>query len=146
MVIYADTSALVPLYVDEEQSQTIDRYVASLDEGLVFTPFHRLELRTALRLRVFRKESTNEELKGALRQVDEHVRVDLLRHVPLDWNDALRKAETIAAAHLIQVGARSGDLLHVASALVLDATEFCTFDQHQAVLAKRAGLKVRAWR
>jgi predicted nucleic acid-binding protein len=111
MVIYADTSALVPLYVDEEQSQTIDRYVASLDEGLVFTPFHRLELRTALRLRVFRKESTNEELKGALRQVDEHVRVDLLRHVPLDWNDALRKAETIAAAHLIQVGARSGDLL-----------------------------------
>jgi predicted nucleic acid-binding protein len=146
VVIYADTSALVPLYVDEARSQTIDRYAASLEEGFVFTPFHRLELRTALRLRVFRKESTNEELKGALRQMDEHVRVDLLRHVPLDWNDALREAETVAATYLIQVGVRSGDLLHVASALVLDATEFCTFHQRQAELAKRVGLKVKVWR
>jgi predicted nucleic acid-binding protein len=70
----------------------------------------------------------------------------LFQHTVLNWNDALREAEEIAQAHLTEVGARSGDLLHVASAVVLGATEFCTFDQRQTELAKRAGLKVRTWR
>lgn len=146
MVIYADTSFLVPLYVEEEQTATVQRHLERIEEGLAFTPFHRLELRTALRLRVFRSEITSDKLRAALRKIEGDLLDDVLRHVPLDWNSALREAEDVGAAHVSQVGARSGDLLHVASALVLGADEFCTFDQRQAELAKRVGLKVKIWR
>jgi predicted nucleic acid-binding protein len=146
VVIYADTSFLVALYVDEPQSPLAQNYVEKVGAGLVFTPFHRLELRTALRLRVFRGEITTEFLKNTFRMLEADMRNGAFEHAPLNWNETLREAEEIGAAHVAQTGARSGDVLHVASALVLDATEFCTFDQHQAVLAKRAGLKVRAWR
>ena len=67
----------------------------------------------------------------------------IFRHAPLDWNDALREAERLGAAHLTETGARSGDLLHVASAVILGAREFLTFDERQAKLARRAGLKVK---
>jgi predicted nucleic acid-binding protein len=146
VVIYVDTSFLVSLYVDEPQSPLAQNYVEKVGGGLVFTPFHRLELRTALRLRVFRDEITTEFLKNTFRLLETDIRDGAFEHVPLNWNETLREAEEIGAAHVAQIGARSGDILHVASALVLDATEFCTFDQRQAELAKRAGLKVRAWR
>jgi predicted nucleic acid-binding protein len=41
-----------------------------------------------------------------------------------------------------KVGTRTLDTLHVASALELRATEFWTFDDRQAKLAKAVGLKV----
>jgi predicted nucleic acid-binding protein len=112
-------------------------------EPLQFTPFHRLELRSALRGRVFRKSMTLSELKVVLNRHEADFLDGVLRHIPLDWNDALREAERLGAAHLTQTGARSGDLLHVASAVVLGAREFLTFDERQANLARRAGLKVK---
>ena len=54
-----------------------------------------------------------------------------------------RDAEDLAAAHTETLGVRSFDLLHVALAMTLGATEFLTFDARQAVLAKAAGLKVK---
>lgn len=145
-MIYADTSFLVSLYIDEAQSPLAQNYVEKVGGGLVFTPFHRLELRTALRLRVFRGEITTEFLKNTFRLLETDMRTGAFEHAPLNWNKTLREAEEIGAAHVAQTGTRSGDLLHIASALVLEATEFCTFDYRQAELAKRAGLKVRTWR
>ena len=85
-------------------------------------------------------------VRAIFRKIDSTLEEDILRHAPLDWNAALREAENVAEAHVMQMGASSADLLHVACALVLDAEEFLTFDQRQAVLAKRAGLNVKAWR
>ncbi len=146
MVIYPDTSFLFSLYVKEEPTPIAEEYAEKLTDPLTFTPFHRLELRTALRLRVFRKELTLGELGVALRRSDEDLADGFLRHVPLVWADALREAERLGEAHLTEIGARSGDLLHVASAVVLGAREFVTFDQRQTKLARRAGLKVKAWK
>ena len=145
-MIYADTSLLVSLYISEEQTEVVRKYVEKVEAGLAFTPFHRLELRAALRLRVFRREVGGDFLKESFRQMETDLQQGRFQHTVLNWNDALREAEEIAQAHLTEVGARSGDLLHVASAVVLGATEFCTFDQRQTELAKRAGLKVRTWR
>jgi predicted nucleic acid-binding protein len=145
-VIFADTSFLASLYVDESRTKIAQSYMQQANEGLTFTPFHRLELRTALRLRVFRGTITTEFLKGTFRLIETDLRDGILEHKSFDWADALRQAEEIAEKHLVEVGARSGDLLLVAIALVLGATEFCTFDQRQAELAKRAGLKVKVWR
>jgi predicted nucleic acid-binding protein len=82
----------------------------------------------------------------AFQRNDKHLLDGILQHTPLVWADALREAERIGEATLTQIGARSGDLLHVASAVVLGAREFITFDQRQTKLARRAGLKVKVWR
>ena len=146
MVIYPDTSFLFSLYVAEEDSPRAHRYMQAVATALAFTPFHRLELRTALRLRVFRNELSSSQLAVALGVSDEDLLTGILQHTPLVWADALREAERLGEAYLTETGIRSGDLLHVASAVVLGAREFLTFDRRQAVLARRAGLKVKAWK
>jgi predicted nucleic acid-binding protein len=145
-VIFADTSFLVSLYVDEKPSPVARSYTEKAEEGLVFTPFHRLELRTALRLRVFRGEITKHQLRKSFQLIESDLQEGVLLHISFNWTDVLRQAEEIAEAYLIEVGTRSGDLLLVAAAIVLGTTEFCTFDQRQAELAKCAGLKVKTWR
>jgi predicted nucleic acid-binding protein len=146
VVIYPDTSFLVSLYVEEENTPLAQKFVASLSDPLPFTPFHRLEFRTALRGRVFRKILTHAQLQMAFRRSDEALLGGILKHIPLLWADALREAERLGEAHLTETGVRSGDLLHVASAVMLGAREFVTFDQRQTELARRAGLKVKAWK
>jgi predicted nucleic acid-binding protein len=146
VVIYPDTSFLFSLYVREAETPIAEEYAEQLTEALTFTPFHRLELRTAFRLRVFRKQLGLDELRWALRLSDEHLADGFLRHTPLNWSDTLREAERLGEAHLTETGVRSGDLLHVASAVVLGAREFVTFDQRQTKLARRAGLKVKTWK
>ncbi len=143
MVIYPDTSFLVPLYVGEDQTGLVEQFLGGVSDSLVFTPFHRLELRAALRGRVFRQELTPSELRHALQRNNRHLLEGILQHTPLPWNDALREAERLGEAHLAATGVRSGDLLHVASAVVLGARDFLTFDQRQKKLARLAGLKVK---
>jgi predicted nucleic acid-binding protein len=135
-VIYPDASFLLPMYTPEPQTLHVNRYLAEAAPFLFFTPFHRLEFRTAVRVRVFRKGLTPFQLL-----VD-----GILQHTPLLWADALREAERLGEAHLTETGVRSGDLFHVASAVVLGAREFVTFDQRQTTLARRAGLKVKTWK
>ena len=146
MVIYPDTSFLFSLYVEEKTSPVAELYAEQSSEPLTFTPFHRLELRTALRLRAFRKQISVAELHVALRRSEEALVDGILQHTPLNWSDTLREAERLGEAHLTEMGVRSGDLLHIASAVILGAREFVTFDQRQTKLARRAGLKVKTWK
>ena len=48
-----------------------------------------------------------------------------------------------AELHTPTIGSPSLDILHVATALALGATEFCTFDTRQGKLARLAGLRVQ---
>ena len=141
-MIYPDTSFLIPLFIPEPQAAMAFR-MAQREGSLIFTPFHRLELRTGLRVRVFRKTLNDQELKNALRRSEDYVLEGVLLHVALNWPEILREAERLGETHLTATGARSGDLVHVASAVVLEARLFLTFDARQAKLARRAGLKVK---
>lgn len=110
---------------------------------LPFTPFHRHELRTGIRLRVFRGEITAEQRKEAFREIESDLEEGVLAHTPIPWTEAFREAEDLAVVQAERLGVRSMDLLHVGIALALGATEFLTFDTRQAALAKVAGLKVK---
>ena len=59
------------------------------------------------------------------------------------WEKLVQEAESLAEHHTPVLGTRSLDILHVAAALVLGATEFCTFDTRQGKLAKATGLHVQ---
>ena len=66
----------------------------------------------------------------------------LLAPMPDSWDKLIPQAESLVEHHTSAIGSRSLDILHVASALVSGATEFCTFDARQRRLAQLAGLCV----
>lgn len=142
MTAYADTSFLARAYTPHVDSPRVLAWLQRAREPLPFTPLHRLELRNAIRLRVFRGEITPEQRRLAFAEIESDLADGILVHVAIPWTDTFRECETLASMHAETIGVRSFDLLHVALALVLSTAVFLTLDARQAVLAKAAGLKV----
>jgi predicted nucleic acid-binding protein len=143
MPAYADTSFLARIYTPHADSAKALTWMQRAREVLPFTPLHRHELRNAVRLRVFRGEITAGQRKEAFRALDADLADGILAHTAIPWTDTFREAETLAATHTETLGVRSFDVLHVALAIRLGATEFLTFDARQATLARAAELKVK---
>lgn len=75
-------------------------------------------------------------------QVKADLTEGVIERVMVSWLDVFATAEALSAAHGIGTLCRSLDTLHVALALELGATEFCTFDLLQSRMAAAAGLNV----
>ncbi|MBN9689084.1 MAG: hypothetical protein J0M24_02505 [Verrucomicrobia bacterium] len=67
---------------------------------------------------------------------------DIFAHAEPAWLEVLLEAERLSAGNSEFLGTRSLDILHVASALVLGAEQFITFDLRQSSLASAAGLRL----
>ena len=143
MSIYADTSVLFSLYVTDANSPRADAWRQANPVPIGFTGFHRIELRNALSLAVFQQRLTAAESLAAWHEVQQDLASGVLVAKPDLWGKLVREAESLAEHHTPVIGARSLDILHVAAALVLGATEFCTFDTRQGKLAQLAGLHVQ---
>ena len=104
---------------------------------------HRLELRNALGLAVFQQRLTPAESLAAWQEVEQDLASGLLAAKPVPWEELVREAGNLAEHHTPTVGCRSLDILHVAAALVLGATDLCTLDTRQGKLAQLAGLHVQ---
>jgi predicted nucleic acid-binding protein len=143
ILAYADTSFLARIYTLHADSEKALRWLQNAAVSLPFTPFHRHELRNAVRLRVFRGEITIDQRKLAFQEIESDLADNILAHTPIPWTDVFRECETLATSHTEKLGVRSFDLLHVGLALTMKATEFLTYDARQASLAKLAGLKLR---
>jgi len=140
LIAYADTGFLISLYGEDANSTAA---TALLKSKPVFslTSLGELEFMTALELRVFRKEWTRrvadliraqflaDQAAGAFRIEPFH---------PEIWDAALVLSRRYSAT----LGTRSLDLLHVASARVLRADVFFTFDERQRDAAKSEKLRV----
>ena len=144
MSIYADTSVLFSLYVTDANSPRADAWRQANPVPLGFTGFHRIEFRNALSLAVFQQRLTIAESLAAWQEVQQDLASGLLVAKPDLWGKLVREAESLAEHHTPTIGARSLDVLHVAAALVLGATEFCTFDTRQGKLAMAAGLHLQS--
>ena len=143
MKIYADTSVLFSLYVTDANSPRADAWRQANPVPLDFTGFHRVELRNALGLAVFQQRLTPAQSLAAWQEVEQDLASGTLVAKPNLWGRLVREAEPLAEHHTPVIGSRSLDVLHVAAALVLGATEFCTLDARQAKLAQLAGLHVQ---
>jgi predicted nucleic acid-binding protein len=142
--IYADSSLIVALYVQQQSSPKAIALMQRYGQPLPFTPWHRLEVRNAIRLAVCQNVIDSPQAKTQLKQIDADLREEaLLVHQPIDWTDVLRKAEQLGANHNETIGCRSADLFHTATALHLGCEQFLTFDLKQTILAQAVGLAVR---
>jgi predicted nucleic acid-binding protein len=142
---YADSSFIVALYLQQQSSPKAIGLLERYGQALPFTPWHRLEVRNAVRLAVWHKVIDRVLAKTQLKQLDTDLKEEaLLVHQTIDWTDVLRGAENLGAAHNQTIGCRSAELFHIAAARTLGCDTFFTFDDQQAAMAKAARLTVKS--
>lgn len=78
--------------------------------------------------------------QAALAALQSDVKAGLYLHAAVDWADVHQIGERLAFQHTAKAGHRSFDILHIATAIHLGATEFLTFDGNQKKLAEAVGL------
>ena len=107
----------------------------------MLTPLLEAEIVNAFYLRIFRKESGEKQIRTSLDLFGKDVRAGVFELKSFS-NDIFRQASQISARRTAKFGTRTLDLLHVASAVVLETEKFATFDKKQAQLARAEGLVV----
>ena len=141
-MLYVDTSVIVKLYFKEEYSQKAARWLKDNNEAIPLTSFHELELLNAIQLKQFRKEITPDQSRLIISRLEEHEMSGIYFRPQLDWSAIFIHALDLSEKHSAIIGSRSLDILHVASALSINADRFLTFDDQQTRLAGLAGLKI----
>lgn len=141
MIVYADTSFLFSLYVPDANSSAAAAIMKRIKPPLVATDFAEFEFINALNWRIFRKELRASEEQAVLLSFSMDVHAGLIRILPISAA-TFAHARRIARTQTRLLGTRSLDVLHVASALALRASSFCTFDKIQARLAGALGFRV----
>jgi len=142
MSAYIASALLVKAYCLEETSPEAVALIRQAVPPLPFTDLHSLEIRNALRLKRHRGELTEGELTGALQNLQRDLDSGLLERPIYDLPAVFQKAESLSTDHTVATGARSLDVVHVAAALAVGASEFFSFDRRQRSLAERVGLKL----
>ena len=137
-----DTSFLYSLYGSDAHSSAAASFLRGIDSPVSISEFNRFELTNALRLAFFRKLISAQQRESFLEQFGNDVRKQLLSVESTNLADVLNEAGRISEAHTSSGGHRGFDILHVAAARNLGATDFLTFDQNQRKLARAVGLKV----
>lgn len=144
MIAYADTGFLCSLYAPDAHTRHAVARMRRQALPLPFTWLHQLELRNALRLRVFRAEITPLQRDASLNAVLADLAGGVLTNASPPLPNLMTEAERLSALHTQKLGTRSLDVLHIAAALVLGMDRILTFDRRQAALARSAGLRVPA--
>ncbi len=99
-------------------------------------------MKAAMAQRCGRSEITAAEHAQMLADFERDIAAGVFVVAASAWPAVFADAENLASAHAGRNLCRSMDTLHMALAQALGATEFCTFDQRQAAMARAAGLTV----
>jgi predicted nucleic acid-binding protein len=142
MVISADTSFLFSLYGNDVHTPAAIQWSKRNTRALTISALNRFELGNALRFAEFRKSLKPGEA-AEYQLLFNHAMTDgrLVEHV-CNLAEILAEATRLSAAHTLTGGHRGFDILHVAAARIMGATDFLTFDANQKRLATAAGLHV----
>ena len=139
-MVYLDTGCLVKLYYPEEDSSVIEAKTRGV--RIVFTPLHNLELTSAMRLKVFRQEATDEQVLTVLQFVQDDLASGKLIAIDNLNSGIIQIAIGLTNQHSATTGCRSLDTLHCALAQSLRVDAFLSTDTRQLALAKLIGLPI----
>lgn len=148
MSAFPDTSFLCALYRPQANSERADQFMLGLRQSLEVSSLLLLEFRQSIRLQI--RLHLNDRSKGfpakqgqqMLGDLQNDLNAGLLAVVPVDWAAVHQRAEALSSAHTLAAGHRLADILHVATALQLGASQFLTIDGNQTRLAEAEGLVV----
>jgi len=139
---YVDPSALRSLYVHDDRSVRFCAWRKRIGGALPITRFGRGEIVNSIHLAVHRDAMSREAARTAVADLDSDIAEGRLALVDALWRRTLDLAGELSLRHTAELGTRTLDVLHVASALTLEARTFVTHDARQAALAKAVGLRV----
>jgi uncharacterized protein len=123
-LIYADSSALVKLVLDEHESNDLRRFLANTEAALVTSALAEIEVLRAVRV-------ADPDLLGECsRFLASCIRVTISGAI-------IRRAAALASARL-----RTLDAIHLATALRADIDTVVVYDVRLAESAEAAGLSV----
>ena len=140
-MVYVDTSVIVKLYIKEGYSRDVSDWLKENNEAIPLTSFHELELINAIHLKLFRTEITQDVTDLIISRFEEHEKNGIYYRPQLDWATIFNHTIDLSQKHSA-INSRSLDILHVASALSIDADRFLSVDDRQTKLAALAGLKI----
>jgi predicted nucleic acid-binding protein len=139
---YADTSFLVSLYGRDVNSRSALALIKRHRPVFIVTPLGETEFTSIVFAITTRPKGWT---IGEAQAIEENFTDDLRSGIwrsedfpPETW----ARARELSRRHTSALACRALDTLHVASAQVLAADEFYTFDIDQAKLARAAGLAV----
>ena len=141
-MLYIDTSVMVKLYVKENHSFDVSRWIKKNNEAIPLTGIHELEFVNAINLKRYRSEISEGDIRLIMARFTEHEHRGVYYRPQIDWADIFYNAAALSKTHTAKTGSRSLDILHVASALSIRAEQFMTFDDRQSELASIAGLRI----
>lgn len=139
---YLDTSSLVALYFPEKKTEALVAHLRRRPLPLAFTWLHEMEFTNGLQLKLFRKEAAATAVAATLDALRADLESGVLHRAQPSWPTVFATTLRLSTTHSRALGTRTLDLLHVAAALTLQATEFVTDDDRQARVATKEGLKV----
>jgi predicted nucleic acid-binding protein len=141
-MIYVESSVLASVVMRDANSRKAIELMASQTAPCFFNHLLRLEICNAIRLKV--SEGAMDEVEAAKceHQVESLQRSGMWQMVEPDWERVFQRSMGFSRAHTSRVRTRSFDILHVAVAVELGATEFRSFDKRQRLLAREVGLRI----
>lgn len=142
MVTCADTSFLFSLYGNDAHTPRALAWMRSQRTALAVTSLNEYELGNALRFAEYRKVISLGEAALFWADFESDRANGRLRVQICNLADVVQEAKRLSAMHTLAAGHRGFDILHVASAIVLKAKRFLTFDENQKKLAEAEGLVV----
>lgn len=143
MNIYFDSAIIAKLYVQEANSADAVQLISTDTAPYVLTHWQEIEVRNALRLKLFRREVTAEELRSSLAAFDEDIVAGRWQRPNYLLADVHDRAAQLSVRHAAEIGCRTLDIFHVAAALIIGTAEFASFDERQRELAGRERLIVK---
>lgn len=147
-MVFPDTSFLCGLYVPQSTSARAIAFMSRQPTALEVSSLLLYEFRQSVQFQVFRQSRDRTRgyphaiAQAALAALQSDVKAGALHLAAVDWADVHQRAEHLSLQHTRKGGHRTLDILHVATALHLGATEFLTFDANQKELAAAEGLVV----
>lgn len=143
MFAYFDTSVVLKTYVLEPRSEEAIELLNAVDGAIPLSQFLTFEIGNALQLKVFRREIELDAAKKYSGAFLSDLEIGYFYYPPCELENVFKIARDLSNRQSSVVGARSLDILHVASAIEIGCDHFLTFDKRQAQLASDAGLKTK---
>lgn len=141
---YADSVFVVSLYrTSEGTSDRARREIRHTPLPVVLSPLSLLEIRNAFNMAIHRGEIDGEQRDAVLADIERHTVAGFFQMAQVSQTDIYAKAAELSNRHTPEFLTRSLDLMHVATALLVEADVFLSTDTRQRKAALAEGLEVK---
>ena len=137
MSVYLDASVLLPTIVDEPSSAAVERFLTSVDDGLIISEFAAAEVASGMS-RLVRTRLIDSDVATRRLSIFDAWRANETQAIDIEGSD-VRAASAIVRRFELML--RAPDALHVAVCRRLDA-RLATFDLRLAEVAEKLGVNV----